>query len=430
MEAKMRMIPMMGLIPALGMMLGIPRACASLPRGDEARGPEPGLERQIRVRLQENAQEISFRGFDLEFYSGKASSQGFLGQRRMASRADRLSRWTARCSDGKVELSSGRERKLFDAVVWVESATGFVTVGPSLRLRDALQIRALPRQSSCELVNALDVEKYLEGLVNSEFSSRWSRTAIDAQVVAARTYAYYQIANARQNPASSFDVESTIKDQVYEGAHKEDALAAQSVARTRDLILTADGERPIKAFYHSTCGGQTELPKYVWGREVAGFERRVPCPYCKVSPRFTWKLNPSGGDFKTRVLNSGENLPEYVRNGELEALEIAERHPSGRASRVTSRWKWKGMTLRWDFTAIQMRSWLGLNAMRSTWFEIKRLGHRFEILGRGFGHGVGMCQWGAKVMGEKGRKMDEILRQYYPDARLAKLGRGRDLASN
>lgn len=420
MEENMR--GFLPLVPILAFMATVPHACASVPRGGVAVA-EPQLDHQIRVRLQERTASIALRGFDLVFSHAVASSFGFLGARQVAARTDRLSRWTARCKAGRVELSNGLERRTFDSTVWVDSPTGFITVGAGLRLRDTLQIRAYPRDGGCELVNSVDVEKYLEGLVNSEFSSLWSREAIDAQVVAARTYAYFQMGNARTNPAASFDVESSIKDQVYEGVHKEDARAAQSVARTRNLILTANGTEPIKAFYHSTCGGQTELPRAVWGREVAGFETRVRCPYCKVSPRFTWKLTPTAAEFKRAVLAQPKTtVPEYVQQGELDSLTVVERYPSGRAHWVTSHWKWKGMRLRWDFTAVQMRSWLGLNAMRSTWFEVAFQGGRFQIDGKGFGHGVGMCQWGAKVAAEKGRRMSEILNLYYPDARLAKLG--------
>ncbi len=420
------------ILPAALLAAGVPYACASLPKAIPW-GEEPQISRQIRVRLQEKSPSIELRGYDLAFSRGGISARGFLGPREVTARTNRLSRWSARCAGGRVELMNGLERKVFDTVVWIHSPSGFVTVGPALRLRDTLQIRAVARGQGCELVNALEVEKYLEGLVNSEFSSKWSREAIDAQVVAARTYAYFQMGNARVNPAASFDVESSIKDQVYEGVHKEDAASAQSVARTRDMILTANGVQPIKAFYHSTCGGQTELPRAVWGREVAGFSQRVSCPFCKVSPRFTWKLTPTPDDFKRAVLNSPVAVPEYVRAGQLESLTIADRHASGRASRLTSQWRWKGMLLRWDFTAVQMRSWLGLNAMRSTWFEVRRAAGHWEIAGRGFGHGVGMCQWGAKVMAEKGGRMRDILRLYYPGAQIARWGGqvpGRKLASS
>ncbi len=423
--------PWWGTSLAATLMLVSPHACAALPRPLQSLAALPGQpDRQIRVRLKEREPQLEFRGFDLVFSRGEAVRRGFLGGRVPVIHTNRLTRWKAKCRKGQVELvGSDGEGKLFDAVAWVESPSGFVTVGAGLRLRDSLQIRALPREEGCELVNSVDVEKYLEGLVNSEFSSKWSREAIDAQVIAARTYAYHQMRAARANRAASYDVESSVKDQVYEGVHKEDARAAQSVARTRDLILSADaGGGPIKAFYHSTCGGQTELPTSVWGRGSTGFTRRVPCPYCKVSPRFRWNIEASSAQLKERILGAlpASSLPDYVRGGELESVSIAERHPSGRASKLVSKWRWKGMSLRWDFTAVQLRSWVGLSKMLSTWFDLSQMSDgRWKISGRGFGHGVGMCQWGAKVMGEKGQKMADILRHYYPDARLVSMSSAR-----
>jgi stage II sporulation protein D len=409
---------------------------------------DPALERSIRVRFEERVPEVRFRGFDLTFLVAPRADR-FLDPLERHRLFARLTEWRAQCRDGQVELTPLRGQPgapvRAPGVVWVESPSGFLTVGSALRLRDRVQIRSVPG-GGCELVNVVDVEKYLEGLVNSEFSSKWNSEAIDAQVVAARTYAYHQMGMARRNPRVSYDVESSIKDQVYEGVHQEDARAAQSVARTRNLILTAEeggqAPAPIKAFYHSTCGGQTELPRYVWGRSSAGFTERVPCPYCKVSPRYRWSVRATASELKEKILASarafrGElrgrsngvpgaeppsGLPEYVRHGELESLRVDARHPSGRVAAVVSRWRWKGMSLRWDFTAVQLRAWLGLNQVLSTWFDlVPQSKGQWEIAGRGFGHGVGMCQWGAKVMGEKGQKMASILRHYYPGARLALL---------
>src|SRR5204863_176919 len=101
------------------------------------------------------------------------------------------------------------------------------------------EIRIYARNGTCDVVNAVDLEKYLDGLVNSEFSAKWNAQSIEAQVIAARTYALYQIREAEKKSDSYFDVEATIKDQMYSGFNHEDFRAAQSVEQTRGMVLVA-----------------------------------------------------------------------------------------------------------------------------------------------------------------------------------------------
>jgi SpoIID/LytB domain protein len=122
------------------------------------------------------------------------------------------------------------------------------------------------------------------------------------------------------------------------------------------------------------------------------------------------------------IRKNASDIPQYVSEGEMDRLEVARRSPAGRVLEVTTWWKWKGMKLRYDITSGKLRNWLGAQRVQSTWWESLVLASgKFVMKGRGFGHGVGMCQWGAKVMGENGKKMREILSHYYPGSKMVRL---------
>jgi stage II sporulation protein D len=236
-------------------------------------------------------------------------------------------------------------------------------------------------------------------------------------VIAARTYAWHQLQKSKRH-LSHFDVESTTRDQVYAGAQSEDARAREVVERTRGQILVehnaATGPKsfaqPIKAFYHSTCGGMTDSPEKVFGEKQPGVRGGVSCPYCVSSPRFRWTLKVSALE-----LQRAFGFP-------VEGIRVLARWDSGRAKTVEIRTQ-QGSKPRWiRKPAAEIRSILGAERLRSTAFDVQRGpdGH-FVFDGRGNGHGVGMCQWGAKEMGERGQTFSSILSHYYPASRLLRV---------
>lgn len=394
-------------------------------------GVKPSSDVKIRVRVVEAAPKVMVRGFDLKIYQG-------LTDRKLASSPDRVSEWELRCGKGRVRAEARKpERGIhpieLKAPLTFEAQAGFLNL-QGRPYRELIHVYSVG--NDCEVVNEVSLEKYLDGLVNAEFSAKWKEEAIAAQVVAARTYAYYQIQGSRRR---HFDVDATIKDQVYDGSMKEDYRASLSVKRTEGLLLTTGGTMnplPIKAFYHSTCGGQTELPENVWGGKYPGFKRSVHCPYCANSPRFNWDTEFTAREFSDvllRTAKSGLNRvrlrswpadwKKWVATPEnLRDIRVGARDAQGRVSRLIASWVHDGATTRLELTAQQLRDWFGAVRVRSATFEIfPQGGTRWRLEGRGYGHGVGLCQWGAKVMGEKGYSMASILKFYYPDATVRKL---------
>lgn len=296
----------------------------------------------------------------------------------------------------------------------------------------------------CALINRVPLETYLASVLEAEFSSKWSSSAVDAQVIAARSYAIRRILDQKGRKDSLWDVEQTVKDQVYNGIGAVEAsvltnvsLAQAAVRRTRGRILVTEkgssqkSLSPLRALYHSTCGGRTSDPKSTWRKEVRGIQP-VVCGECESSPKARWRVELS----EAEVLNALGAMPRPDRvqslsitplRRRIQGLEVLERSSDGRALVLEMRTKDEnGKSLRpFKFLASEFRAKVGTTRLPSTWFEFsgefwdpKIQQSRWILKGSGYGHGLGLCQWGAKTLGEKGATANEILVKYYPQARV------------
>jgi stage II sporulation protein D len=365
----------------------------------------------VRVLVDREKTGIRIEGFDLVIMEAQTE--------RVLAHESRRAIIEASCSlGGRMQLTTGSPgRKHHESVrangpVRISSLGGFIRVG-SAQYRDDLYVYSF--NGDCMVVNHVDLEKYVAGLLNSEMSASWPLPTLMAQAVAARTYAIHQMAELSTTHFKGlrppFDLESTVRDQVYEGAHKERYNAIRAVQETRGMILTYNG-KPIKAFYHSTCGGHTEDPARVWGMRLP-YLHPVRCEFCSRSPRFNWAYTAPTAELERKL------KAEHMLQGSLLSMRVISRNRMNRAEKVEVRGT-QGASI---VAAIRVRDLLGTLNVRSTDFTVERnpQGGDFVFVGHGSGHGVGMCQWGAKVMGDRGRPYDEILHYYYPLANLTKL---------
>jgi stage II sporulation protein D len=357
---------------------------------------------KIRVLLKEKVRSLEISGWDVEAIIPRSVVQRV---RRVGRQA-----WKWKCHADRVELD-GMAGVQSRGPVEIQSPAGTLFWGATL-LRESIILH--PSKGGCSVVNRLDIEKYLDGVVNGEFSSKWNPEAVSAQVIAARSYALYQMREARRRGAI-FDVESSIRDQVYLGTRGEEARASQIVARTRGMVLVAGPAKagqPIKAFYHSTCGGHTDAPEDVWGRAQPGVRGGVVCEHCGSSPRFTWQLRLTTRQLDEALASTGK--------GSVIGMEVLSRFSSGRVNKLKIAFLGKGGMISTRIVpGSQLRMLIGSEKFQSTAFSILRgEGDSWIFEGRGYGHGVGMCQWGAKEMGSAGFQVHEILSRYYPSARL------------
>ncbi|MHB9146013.1 MAG: SpoIID/LytB domain-containing protein [Symbiobacteriia bacterium] len=305
------------------------------------------------------------------------------------------------------------------------------------------------------VVNELNLEDYLLGVVPKEMPTYFPTEALKAQAVAARTYAAYQTANSKYAP-QGFDVVDTTDSQVYGGVNAEDPLTTTAVQATRGIYALYNGQ-PINAFFHASGGGYTENSENVFSSAMP-YLRGVP-DFDQESPKYNWTVSFALIDLQQTLAAKGYDA------GTLYGIEPAG--PQG----VSGRWTTLalvGSKGRLEVKATQLRLALGLN---STLFAmvphnaalqdvrqpiplnqpvtvLARDGQRsllpsgtvvaqgaggtrtalaagaivvgrqavpasIELNGHGWGHGVGLSQWGASGMAKQGNTYDAILRHYY-----------------
>jgi stage II sporulation protein D len=250
-----------------------------------------------------------------------------------------------------------------------------------------------------QVVNELPLEEYLVGLINCEISSQWPMEAVKAQAVIARSYAVFQKEARKGAP---YHLESTVMDQVYEGCDIEDSRAARGVKETAGEVLTYSGA-VVQAFYHSNCGGHTEASENVWGYSIP-YLRGVSCNYCQTINPYRWEQRIPLKKVESLLRGGG-----FTVFG-LRDLRPGSRNRSGRLTDViltTSRG-------RVTVPAVGLRKSLGYGVIKSTSFDVHLEDDDLFFSGTGYGHGVGLCQWGAKQRAADGFDYREILSYYYP----------------
>lgn len=254
------------------------------------------------------------------------------------------------------------------------------------------------------LINRIPLEEYLYGVLYNEVSHRWPIEAIKAQAVVARTFALYQ---ARQNKLQDYDLTSDIYSQVYSGAESERWSTTRAVKLTTGEVLTYQGDI-FPTYYHATCGGRTEDASNLWNMDI-GPLKGVECGFCKDSPHYRWTKNIPLADVEKKLNDSG------YKAGSIRSVDALSRNASGRVEKIEIKDE-SGVSC--ILTAKDFRQMMGPNEVRSANFEPSVNGDKLSLKGTGWGHGVGMCQWGANGMAERAKKYSEILKFYYPGAEI------------
>ncbi|MBU0468590.1 MAG: SpoIID/LytB domain-containing protein [Candidatus Omnitrophica bacterium] len=256
------------------------------------------------------------------------------------------------------------------------------------------------------LINDLDLELYVKGVLYHEVSHKWPLEAIKAQAVATRTYALYQTI---VNKAQQFDVTSDIYSQVYGGRSAERFRTNIAAERTKKQILDYEGE-VLPAYFHANCGGYTEDVSELWKHDLPPL-KGVACTFCAKGPHNQWKTNFQLKAIQEKLNEKGHNV------GLIKGIEILAKNRSGRIKtlKIETR-EGKSITI----SGKDFRNAVGPNDLKSNKYDLVMKGYYVDIVGRGWGHGVGMCQWGAYQMANEKYNYREILEHYYPGAKIVK----------
>jgi stage II sporulation protein D len=249
-----------------------------------------------------------------------------------------------------------------------------------------------------DVINVLDVEAYLCGVVPKEMSPQWPPEALKAQAIAARTYVLYQKEKSRDK---DYDVIATTASQVYGGAEAESVNSNQAVGETKGMVLLYDGQLAL-TYFHANSGGMTEEARRVWNADVP-YLKAVRDDYSVKAPGCSWKLSLNIAEIRAALNRKGLGL------GQIERLTPLDISPSGRVTKIKILHHGKESVL----TGNDFRLKTDPSQVKSTLFTMTNEGDEVHLEGRGSGHGVGMSQWGAYIMAREGFSYSDILKHYY-----------------
>ncbi len=258
-----------------------------------------------------------------------------------------------------------------------------------------------------DAINTLDLEGYLYGVLHHEVAAWWPMEALRAQAVAARTYALYQVETSR---AAVYDLKSTTSSQVYGGSTTERYRTKRAVDETRGQVLTYQ-EKIFPAYFHATCGGKTAAAAELWKIDIPPLGGGAACSYCRISPHYRWKSEMALASIEEKLSANSRSV------GRLLKIEPMTQTPSARVGRLG----FVGTLGEAEVAAKDFRVWLGGDKIRSTAFTVRVREDRAEFEGKGWGHGVGLCQWGALGQSLFGKKSEEILGFYYPGSEVKEI---------
>jgi stage II sporulation protein D len=301
-------------------------------------------------------------------------------------------------SSNTILLSCEKEVPISDCI-WTVKESKFAN--KSQQYRGLIIIK--PNEKDFTVINKIKLEDYLKGVVPSEMPSSWHKEALKAQSVAARTYTISKL-NRRRN--LGYDLKPTVEDQVYLGVNHEKDSTNQAIKETEGLILVDKQSKPIEAYFYSQAGFSTASASDVWGIEHHNYLR----PQIQVDNPSFWQKNFSISELNSKLAD--------LKFSTIKAMTILNTSPDGRAKDVLVSGTKDSSMKHIKLTGEELRHKLGL---RSTFFDTKTYQENISFIGKGFGHGIGMSQYGAKKLAEQGKSFKQILEFYYNGSNLTQL---------
>lgn len=247
-------------------------------------------------------------------------------------------------------------------------------------------------------IEKVALEKYVASVLAGEVNQSWPHESLKAQAIAARTFAVLRMKERKNN---TYHVQNSVMDQVFKKRPSE--VFIKAARETAGLVLGINGHLAETSF-HSTCGGKTTDSKSVWGRSyphLGGHE----CGFCKSSPTYSWRTEITLADVENKF------------SQKIDTISIVSHTKDGRAGTIEMVGDKKH-----KISGHEFRMALGAMKVKSTLIkEISVANGKLIIAGQGFGHGVGMCQYGAMGMAKAGKNFRDILSHYYPGTSLKRI---------
>ena len=349
----------------------------------------------LRVAVQEGASQVKVGS------STKAAIRD--GSGRNLGELTANSAQSAQFRSGKVAIGSWAANQ-----IWIEPAgNGYVWIGDRwYRGRTLL----LPQKSGLTAVNYVDIEQYLYSVLGAEMSGNWPQEALKAQAVAARSYAIHQ---RLKSTTDLYDVDDTQSSQVYKGLQTESSGTYSAVDATAGQVLTYNNQI-ILAVFHSASGGHTENVEDVW-TEPLPYLRAVP-DFDQGAPVYQWKESFTRDQMSNKISGVGNVVSIKPERTTAYGSVLTMKVVGDGGSRVMS-----GADLR---RVLNLRSTRFTVIPQYGIFSGRNGGKPptgFQVAGKGFGHAVGMSQWGAYNLARQGYGYQQILLHYYRGTTLARI---------
>ena len=354
-------------------------------------------EDEVRIELLKGVKQIEVRGDQLALYDGDQGTRIFTFSGQGTAHLTPAGSGEKRAIVGQRSLlallSKKRVRRLLIEANHAVEVAGGLYYG-------RIEIR-VSFKGVLQVYNRLPLETYLLGVLGSEMPSHWPLQALKAQAVASRTFALQRIMLARASDRA-YDLKDTVISQVYRGAADISESVKRAVAETKGEVLVYEWEL-AEALFHSTCGGYTASSKSLFGGDRP-YLRRRRCRWCRESPYRRWGTRISLEKVSELLASSGHKFESIREIYQVEGrIRIHHRHGVSYLSMK-------------DFK--RPLSW---RTLPSGQFLVQTRRKDVVFEGRGFGHRVGMCQWGAKAQAEAGRDYISILNFYYEGAYVRKV---------
>lgn len=331
---------------------------------------------------------------------------------------------TIRTSKGKIVID-GRGFEEQQLIVSPDTPHIFNLQGCAYRGKLKLIIN--PENNTLSAINLIPPESYLAGVIAAEMPAYWEPQALKTQAIAARTYCFYIKNNF--GGKRSWDLKATAANQVYRGINAESPLIWSVINETTGQVLTCkntDGTQNIfPSYYSSTCGGHTENSVYVFGGDFFKPLAGVSCPHCQKVAKPSFFFWPMVKFDKSKVTANLLKRYHYLKElGQIKDIVPTKQNEYKGFSRLLTV-KLVGTTGKSVYLrAEDLRITIDPTGskLRSTICKIVNMGDKWAfIMGRGYGHGVGMCQYGVQGMARKGKTYSQILSFYFPGSKITRI---------
>lgn len=360
--------------------------------------PDP----EIKVRIADSLKRVSVSGVDLKriLWTQNIEKQ-YLGFKKLAFNC--VSKTRTRGYKKPVRLAT------------LTSGSKLMNLGRE-KFKGKIHVQTSERFNGCDVINELSLEDYIATLLAKEMNSKWPLEALKAQAVAARSYAYHKIETKQVSRTKGFntyyDLENSEKHQVN-GSYFDATRSTHTTAKqTRGEVMLGKDGKLVPVFFHSKCGGKTRRPDQVWANRVPGYTS-VACPFCHEHGKKNW----TGKIPKQKMYASLKTiLSKYNKKF----------NPKGKIRIIDDHLKSSQIKFYVDdsFQVVKkskLRSSLGRDVLPSNYFLLTQTHNEFKMIGSGYGHGVGMCQFGAKELAKQGYSYIQILKHYFPELKIKRI---------